>query len=288
MRLLQKEADMKILVTGASGQLGREIIKQMSSDHQLIIPTLEQLDIVSYEQVKCIFEQTKPAAVIHCAAYTNVDGAEDDPDGAFKVNVIGTQNLAAQCLQHYARMVYVSTDYVFDGQSSQDYREYDQTNPINVYGKTKLLGEKMVQQLLGRHYIIRTAWLYGDGHNFVKTMLKLASGRETLQVVNDQVGSPTFTQDLTTVIKKLLLTDSYGTYHASCKGSCSWYDFAVKIFEFTGTRVQVEPVSTDLFFRPAKRPSRSVLENYMLSMTIGDLMRQWEEALQDYLNQLSQ
>lgn len=279
---------MKILVTGASGQLGREIIKQMGSDHQLIIPTLEQLDIVNYAQVKAVFEQVKPAAVIHCAAYTNVDGAESNPDEAFKVNVIGTQNLAAQCLQHYARMVYISTDYVFDGQSSKDYREYDQTNPINMYGKTKLLGEKMVQQLIGRHYIIRTAWLYGDGHNFVQTMLNLASERAAVQVVNDQVGSPTFTQDLTTVIKKLLVTDSYGTYHASCKGSCSWYDLASKIFELAGTKIQVEPVSTDQFSRPAKRPRRSVLENYMLSMTIGDPMRHWEEALQDYLNQLSQ
>ncbi|GBG57967.1 NAD(P)-dependent oxidoreductase [Sporomusaceae bacterium FL31] len=279
---------MKILVTGGSGQLGREISKQMSSEHQLIIPTLEQLDIVNYTQVKAIFEQVKPAAVIHCAAYTNVDGAEGDHDGAFKVNVVGTQNLAAHCLQHYARMVYVSTDYVFDGQSSKDYREYDQTNPLNVYGKTKLLGEKMVQQLLGRHYIIRTAWLYGDGHNFVKTMLRLASERERLQVVNDQVGSPTFTQDLTTVIQNLIITDSYGTYHASCKGNCTWYDFAVKIFELTRKNIQVEPVSTDLFPRPAKRPSRSVLENYMLHMTIGDPMRQWEEALQDHLKQLGQ
>ena len=279
---------MKILVTGGSGQLGREIIKQMSSEHQLIIPTLEQLDIVNYAQVKAIFEQVKPAAVIHCAAYTNVDGAEGNHDEAFKVNVVGTQNLAAQCLQHYARMVYVSTDYVFDGQSSQDYREYDQTNPINVYGKTKLLGEKIVQQLLGRHYIIRTAWLYGDGHNFVKTMLRLASEREKLQVVNDQVGSPTYTQDLTTVIQNLIITDSYGTYHASCKGNCTWYDFAVKVFELTRKNVQVEPVRTDLFPRPAKRPSRSVLENYMLHMTIGDPMRQWEEALQDHLKQLGQ
>lgn len=279
---------MKILVTGGSGQLGREIIKQMSAEHQLIIPTREQLDIVSYDQVKAIFEQVKPAAVIHCAAYTHVDGAESDPDGAFKANVVGTQNLAAQCLQHYARMVYVSTDYVFDGQYSQDYREYDDTNPINVYGKTKLLGEKMVQQLIGRHYILRTAWLYGDGNNFVKTMLKLAGERELLQVVNDQIGSPTFTQDLTRVIQKLFTTDSYGTYHASCNGRCSWYDFAVKIFELIGENVQIEPLSTEQFPRSAKRPSRSVLENYMLSMTIGDTMRHWEEALQDYLKQLAQ
>lgn len=146
----------------------------------------------------------------------------------------------------------------------------------------------MLQQLLGRHYIIRTAWLYGDGHNFVKTMLRLASERERLQVVNDQVGSPTFTQDLTTVIQNLIITDSYGTYHASCKGNCTWYDFAVKIFELTRKNIQVEPVRTDLFPRPAKRPSRSVLENYMLHMTIGDPMRQWEEALQDHLKQLGQ
>ena len=146
----------------------------------------------------------------------------------------------------------------------------------------------MVQQLIGRHYILRTAWLYGDGNNFVKTMLKLAGERELLQVVNDQIGSPTFTQDLTRVIQKLFTTDSYGTYYASCNGRCSWYDFAVKIFELIGENVQIEPLSTEQFPRSAKRPSRSVLENYMLSMTIGDTMRHWEEALQDYLKQLGQ
>lgn len=277
---------MKILLTGAKGQLGREIIKQLDGNYQMISTDLDQLDIANYEQVKALFEQTKPAAVIHCAAYTQVDRAEVDFDGAYRVNVVGTRNLAAQCLQHYARMIYISTDYVFDGQSSQNYREYDATNPINVYGKTKLWGEEIVRQLLGRHYVVRTAWLYGDGHNFVKTMLSLASEKESLQVVNDQIGSPTSTKELTKVIANLITTDAYGTYHATCNGSCSWHDFACKIFELTRTNVRVKPVSSDAIVRPAKRPERSVLDNYMLQMLFEDSMQHWEEALQEYLQSM--
>lgn len=278
---------MKILLTGAKGQLGREVSQQLDSDYQIISTDIDQLDIANYEQVKALFEQAKPAAVIHCAAYTQVDQAESDFDGAYKINVAGTRNLAAQCLQHYARMVYISTDYVFDGQSSQNYREYDAPNPLNVYGKTKLWGEEVIRQLLGRHYIVRTAWLYGAGHNFVKTMLSLASEKELLQVVHDQIGSPTSTKELTQVIEKLIKTDAYGTYHATCKGNCSWYDFACKIFELTGKNVRVEPVSSDAFVRPAKRPKRSVLDNYMLQMSFGDSMRHWEEALQEYLQSMA-
>lgn len=274
---------MKILITGSNGQLGREINKQFGDQYELILTDIDILDITDYKQVRDIFAKTKPQIVIHCAAYTNVDGAETDYDGAFKVNVIGSQALASQCLEYNARMVYVSTDYVFDGCTDQAYCEYSSTNPQSVYGKTKLLGEEIVQRILSRHYIVRTAWLYGDGKNFVKTMLNLVQEKDNLQIVNDQIGSPTYTKDLASTIFRLLDTDAYGTYHASCNGQCSWYDFAKKIFELKGIHALVQPVSTEAFPRLARRPQHSVLRNYMLEMTIGDTMRNWEEALKDYL-----
>jgi len=273
---------MKILVTGANGQLGREIAKQ-GCEHELVLTGSHNLDITDGAAVRAYFHDVKPQAVIHCAAYTNVDGAEFDADGAFRVNVVGAQNIAAGCMETGARMVYVSTDYVFDGQKQEPYRESDHVNPQSVYGHTKLQGEDIVRQILGRHYIVRTAWLYGDGNNFVRTMLKLAKTNDRLRVVHDQVGTPTSTVDLTRVIFKLLASDSYGTYHATCQGQCSWYEFACEIFRSAGKNVVVMPVMSDEFPRPAKRPMHSVLDNYMLRMTVGDPMRVWQEALQEYL-----
>jgi len=226
----------------------------------------------------------QPSAVIHCAAYTNVDGAESDVDGAFRVNVVGAQNIAAGCLETGARMVYISTDYVFDGQKQETYREFDPVNPRSVYGHTKLQGEDIVRQILGRHYIVRTAWLYGDGNNFVRTMLKLAETNDTLRVVHDQVGTPTSTVDLARVIFSLLASDAYGTYHATCQGQCSWYEFACEIFHQSNKKVKVVPVTTSEFPRPARRPVHSVLDNHMLRMTVGDPMRGWQDALREYLN----
>jgi dTDP-4-dehydrorhamnose reductase len=215
------------------------------------------------------------------------DGAEADYDGAFRINAVGTQNLAAGCLETAARMVYVSTDYVFDGQTRQPYREFDFVNPQNVYGITKRHGEEIVRQLLGRHYIVRTAWLYGEGNNFARTMLNLAAKNSTLKVVNDQIGTPTSTVDLAKTIFALLATDAYGTYHGTCQGQCSWYEFACEIFRQTGKQVKVLPVATDEFPRPAKRPAYSVLDNYMLRMTVGDPMRNWQNALADYITGLN-
>ena len=273
---------MKLLVTGANGQLGREIARQ-GSEHELVLTDSDVLDITDAVAVRAYFRDVKPDAVIHCAAYTNVDGAESDADGAFRVNVVGAQNIAAGCLATGARMVYVSTDYVFDGQSQMPYRECDQTNPQSVYGSTKLQGEQIVKEILGRHYIIRTAWLYGEGNNFVGTMLKLAETNDTLRVVHDQIGTPTSTVELTKAIFKLLASDAYGTYHGTCQGQCSWYDFACEIFRLTGKNIKVIPVTTDEFPRPAKRPAHSVLDNYMLRMTVGDPMLSWQEALAEYL-----
>ena len=273
---------MRILVTGANGQLGREITKQ-GQQHELILTDYDTLDITDGQAVAKLFREVQPQAVVHCAAYTNVDAAESDMDGAFRVNVIGAQNIAAGCLEAGARMVYVSTDYVFNGQGSALYREFDAVHPETVYGRTKFQGEEMVRQILGRHYILRTAWLYGDGNNFVRTMLKLADDHATLKVVNDQVGTPTSTVDLARTIFQLLATDGYGTYHATCQGECSWYEFACEIFKIAGKEVNVVPVTTAEFPRPAKRPAYSVLDNYMLRMTVGDTMRDWREALAEYL-----
>ena len=275
---------MKILVTGANGQLGREVARQ-GTGHELILTDYEKLDITDSAAVASFMREIKADAVIHCAAYTNVDGAEDDADGAFRVNVVGAQNMAAACLETGARMVYVSTDYVFDGQSQKPYREFDATNPQSVYGVTKWQGEQIVKEILGRHYILRTAWLYGDGNNFVKTMLRLAATNDTLRVVHDQIGTPTSTVELTKAIFKLLASDAYGTYHGTCQGQCSWYDFACEIFRQAGKNIKVIPVTTEEFPRPAKRPAHSVLDNYMLRMTVGDPMSTWQEALQEYLKQ---
>ena len=276
---------MKILVTGAQGQLGREVARQ-GSQHELILTDYDTMDITNAKAVEAFMREHKPEAVIHCAAYTNVDGAEQDTDGAFRVNVIGAQNLAADCLETGARMVYVSTDYVFDGTKPTPYRETDLVSPQSVYGHTKWQGEEMVRTLLGRHYIVRTAWLYGDGNNFVRTMLRLAENGSALRVVDDQVGTPTSTVDLTRAIFKLLESNAYGTYHATCQGQCSWYEFACEIFRQKGKAMEVIPVTTEEFPRPAKRPAHSVLDNYMLRMTVGDPMRTWQEALAEYLNGL--
>lgn len=274
---------MKILVTGANGQLGKEIVKQ-GIGHDLILTDYDTLNITDGTAVVQFMREVRPDAVVHCAAYTNVDGAESDFDGAFCVNVIGAQNIAAGCLETGARMAYVSTDYVFDGQNNVPYREFDLVGPQSVYGLTKWQGEEIVKQILGRHYIVRTAWLYGEGNNFVRTMLKLADSNDILKVVNDQIGTPTSTVDLSRAIYKLIASDSYGTYHATCQGMCSWYDFACEIFKQTSKNINVIPVTTEKFPRPAKRPAHSVLDNYMLRMTVGDPMRDWKEALKNYLS----
>jgi len=273
---------MKILVTGAKGQLGKEIARQAHA-HTLTLTDLDELDITDHRAVTEFFRTARPDVVIHCAAYTNVDGAENDPDGAFRVNVVGTQNIAAGCLETGARMVYISTDYVFDGQCNSQHREFDIVNPQNVYGLTKWQGEQIVRHILGRHYIVRTAWLYGEGNNFVRTMLRMAEQGGPINVVDDQIGSPTSTVELTKAILRLLDSDAYGTYHATCQGYCSWYEFACEIFRLAGKEVDISPVTTPAFPRPAKRPPHSVLDNHMLRMTVGDPMSSWQDALKQYL-----
>lgn len=274
---------MKILVVGSNGQLGKEIAQQFEGKHELILKDVPAIDITDYTSVEALISTTKPAVVINAAAYTNVEKAEEDQDTAYRVNALGAQNLALVCRKFQTKFVHISTDYVFDGATDVAYDEFEATNPLCVYGKSKLWGEKLVEQVGGAYYILRTAWLYGEGNNFVRTMLKLSEQRDQLKVVADQYGTPTYTKDLVWVLERLIETEFYGLYHASNQGSCTWWDFAQKIFELTGKSMKVEPVSTAEYPQKAKRPQHAVMDNRMLKLRGLDVMRTWEAALQDYI-----
>jgi len=275
---------VRVLVIGARGQLGSELILLLREEHEIIPATRAECDITDLPAVLSFVRHVRPQVIINAAAYTDVDGCESNKDTAFKVNALGARNVAIAAREFGARLVHISTDYIFDGQKSDPYREYDQPNPINVYGASKLLGETFVKEQTHRFFIVRTAWLYGKtGRNFVKTMLKLAQEKEELQVVNDQWGTPTYTEDLAKQIKRLILTELYGTYHCTSQGSCTWYEFALGIFKQAGLDVKVKPVTSDEFPRPAKRPKNSVLENYMLKLQGLDIMPPWEESLERFM-----
>ena len=274
---------MKVLVVGANGQLGKEVATQFQSKYEMLLYDRPSLDIAKYQFVESLLLDSNPAVVINAAAYTNVEKAEDDEDTAFRVNALGAQNLALACHKARAKLVHISTDYVFDGTATIPYDEFDSPNPLSVYGKSKLWGEKLVEQVGGEYYILRTSWLYGDGPNFVRTMLKLAEQRDHLKVVTDQYGTPTYTKDLVWVIERLIQTEFYGLYNASNQGSCSWKEFACEIFALAGKSVRVEPVTTAEYPTKAERPQYSVMDNKLLRLRGLDVMRPWEEALQDYM-----
>ncbi len=277
---------MNILLTGCNGQLGIEIKRQLTQTDQtirLFETDVHNLDITDGVQVFHRVLELKPEVIINCAAYTNVDGCEEDQQTAFRVNAVGAQNLSVAAYELGAKMIQISTDYVFDGNTNLERREYDPVNPLSIYGKSKALGETLVRETNPKHFILRTAWLYGEGNNFVRTMLKLARERDELKVVNDQIGSPTSTVDLAACIIDLMRTQSYGTYHATNEGFCSWYDFAKKIFELAKIPIQVNPITTEQLNRPAPRPKFSVLDNFMLKLINENSFRTWEEALKEYL-----
>lgn len=274
---------MRYLITGANGQLGRELQRRLQKQ-DFLATTSSNMDITNQVETLHVITTYNPDIVIHGAAYTNVDNAEADPDLAYRINAIGTRNVAAACLKCDAKMVYVSTDYVFDGTLDRPYNEFDQTNPQSIYGKSKLAGEILARQMVNKLFITRTAWLYGDGNNFVRTMLKLGKERDAIKVVNDQHGCPTSTVDLAEAILQLVQTEYYGTYHTACTGMTTWYAFANKIFQLAGiNNVKVLPQKTIELGRPASRPAYSAMDNLMLRLTIGKVMRSWEEALQDYV-----
>lgn len=288
--------DMKrILVTGCNGQLGRAINKEYAQEDIAFINTdvaegegVISLDITDVNAVLSCVEETKPDVIINCAAHTNVDACESQWDLAYKINAIGARNLSIAAEKTNAKLIHVSTDYVFPGTSPQPLTEFDTPDPISAYGKTKWEGENFVREFSTKHFILRTAWLYGDGKNFVKTMLKLAETHDTVSVVSDQYGSPTSAVELAKMIHFLEPTENYGTYHATCEGQCSWADFAVEIFKKAGKDTKVNYITTEEYNSPAKRPAYSILDNYMLRLTVGDafLMADWKDALDVYMKEL--
>lgn len=278
----------KIIVTGANGQLGSDIVIKLNQEgYDVYGLGREELNITKLGQVQHVLDEVRPDIVVHSAAYTKVDQAESDIDEAYLVNTIGTRNIAVVSEELGAKLIYISTDYVFNGEHEKPYTEFDKPDPLGVYGKSKFAGEEFVRQFHSRFFIIRTSWIYGqNGNNFVKTMLKLANSHEELKVVNDQRGCPTYTVDLANCIASMLKTNKYGTYHVSNSGDCSWYEFSKAIFEILGILVKVNPCTTIEFPRPAKRPMNSVFDHMALRLNGFSEMRSWRDALDEFLHEL--
>ncbi len=291
---------MNILITGCNGQLGNELAKNLNNGFtelgpipeelrgaQVVCVDVQEMDITNYNAVVDLVEELNLDVIINCAAYTNVNGCETDSDTAFRVNALGARNLAMAAERFGAKLIHVSTDYVFAGDGTVPYTEWDLCNPQSVYGKTKYLGEEYVRDFCSRYFIVRTSWLYGYvGNNFVKTMLKLAREKGGAKVVNDQRGNPTNAADLAHHLLKLAVTEQYGIYHCTGTGECSWFDFASKIVEYAGIPATITPCTTEEFPTPAKRPAYSSLDNRMLRNTVGDEMRDWQDALKCYIEHL--
>ena len=275
---------MKIAVTGSDGMLGHDIVTVFNDDTDLINFTINDFDITDLDKSLSKIREAKPDYLIHTAAYTDVDGCEQDPEKAYLINGLGTRNIAMACEEIKCPIIYISTDYVFDGKSDVPYSEWDLPAPVNKYGLSKLLGEQYVASLTNRFYIIRTSWLYGrNGKNFVETIVKLLSEKDEIDVVNDQVGSPTFTYDLAEKLKEII-GKGYGIYHITNSSSCSWYEFASEIARLKSDKTIIKPTTTEKFNLPARRPSYSVLDNTMLRLEGMKELRHWKEALQSYID----
>lgn len=278
---------MKILVTGSKGMLAHDLIPVLKESHEIVAFDLEDLDITVRAQVKQTVRDLSPDVIINCAAYTLVDKAEEERDKAFLVNGTGVQNLALACHDANIPLCHVSTDYVFDGEKRTPYTPFDNTNPISVYGESKLAGEKYVQWIMNRFYIIRTSWLYGKGgKNFVSTILRIAKERPEIRVVHDQTGSPTSTVSLSRAIKRLVETDAYGIYHFTDEtgAGISWYDFAKEIVRLSGHDAKVVPIPAVEYPLPARRPRYSVFDASLFPMVTGHEPVSWKDALRDYLD----
>ena len=287
----------KILVTGCNGQLGRAVRKEYAKEEVTFINTdvtegegVLVLDITDVDAVMGLVRTEQPDVIINCAAHTNVDLCEKQWDSAYRINAIGPRNLSIAATAVGAKMIHVSTDYVFEGNGTRPYTEFDAPNPISAYGKTKLEGERFVQAFADRYFILRTAWLYGEGKNFVKTMLRLAETHDEVSVVDDQVGSPTSAVELARMIHYLEKTDNYGIFHATCEGDTNWADFAETIFKKAGKVTKVRHVSSEEYAKmnpaSAKRPAYSILDNYMLRLTGDYRMADWQDALDEYMKTL--
>jgi dTDP-4-dehydrorhamnose reductase len=279
---------MKILLLGARGMLGTDLLPILAGKHEVVGKDIEDFDLTNLQRVQEEIASSRPAVVINAAAYTDVDGCESHRDLAFAVNAEGARNVARACSQSAAAMIHFSTDYVFDGRSPIPYGEDAQPRPLNVYGKSKLQGEHYIQEILGNYLIIRTAWLYGaHGKNFVDTILRLAAQQDELRVVNDQRGAPTFTKDLARAVDLVLTRGIQGILHVINSGSCTWFEFARKILEIKkpiNDKLRVIPISSRELARPALRPANSILDCSRFEKLTGSKIRPWEDALQAYLS----
>lgn len=280
----------KIIVTGCNGQLGRAInrIYAGSREYECVNTDVKDLDITNIDAVLKLLDEVRPYAIVNCAAHTNVNACETDVDNAYRINAIGPRNLSIAATRAGAKLIHVSTDYVFDGQAVVPYTEFDRPDPKAVYGKTKLAGERFVQEFAREYFIIRTAWLYGDGKNFVRTMLGLSQTHEQVKVVGDQLGSPTSADELARAIEYLLPTDNFGLFHGTCEGITSWADFTREIYRLAGRSTEVVTVTSEEYEKNttgivAPRPAYSVLENYMLKLTTDFMFADWEKAIAQYL-----
>ena len=279
---------MVVLVTGANGQLGQAIqfVAANYPNIHFVFCSSSDLDITNKENCEFIFNKEKPDFCINAAAYTAVDKAESEPEKAELINVIGAKNLSEACKNFNAKLIHISTDFVFDGSKNSPYNETDLPNPKGVYGQTKLDGEIAIQEVFDAYFIIRTSWVYSQfGNNFMKTMLRLASERTSLSVVNDQIGSPTNAVDLANAILKIVeskTNNQFGIYNFSNEGQCSWFNFAKKIFEINQVKIEVTPIPTTQFPTPAERPKYSVLDKTKIKTTFGIDIKPWEQSLEIY------
>lgn len=280
---------MKVLVTGAKGQLGTDLMNELEKQGlEAIGVDIEEMDITDAQTCRRVISQANVDAVIHCAAYTAVDAAEDNVELCRKINGEGTRNVAAACREAGVKLMYISTDYVFDGKGTRPWEPDDERHPLNVYGLTKYEGELAIEELLDHYFIVRIAWVFGvQGKNFIKTMLRLGRERGAVSVVNDQIGSPTYTYDLARLLTDMIQTDRYGRYHATNEGECSWYEFAKEIFRQAGmNEVTVTPVSSSEFAAKAKRPENSRMSKEKLSENGFVRLPHWQDALKRFLTEI--
>ena len=279
---------MKVLVTGTKGQLGYDVVNELEKrGHTAVAVDIEEMDITDAVSVERVITEAEVEAVIHCAAYTAVDAAEDNVEICRRVNAEGTKNIAKVCKKLDLKMIYISTDYVFDGEGERPWEPDDERHPLNVYGQTKYEGELAVEKYLEKYFIVRIAWVFGvNGKNFIKTMLKLSETHEELNVVDDQVGSPTYTYDLAVLLVDMVESDKYGRYHATNEGLCTWYEFAKEIFRQAGVEVKVNPVTSDMFPAKAKRPKNSGMSKEKLDANGFHRLPTWQDALERYLSEI--
>ncbi|PWM76638.1 MAG: dTDP-4-dehydrorhamnose reductase [Phascolarctobacterium sp.] len=276
---------MKVLVTGANGQLGYDVVKELQKQKiECYGATRQDFDIINFEATEKFIVDYNPEAIIHCAAYTAVDKAEDEQGLCYLVNASATENIAEICKKINAKMIYISTDYVFDGTKKGFYEVDDKPNPINVYGKTKLLGEQAVQKILEKYFVVRISWVFGEhGNNFVKTMLKLGKEHKELNVVADQFGSPTYTADLAPLLVKMIQTEKYGIYQATNEGICNWAEFAKEIFRIAEMNVKVNNITSSEYQTKAKRPLNSKMSKEKIKINFIYRLQNWNDALQNFI-----